>query len=41
MKSPAMGIFPSLETLGAQMVLVVLFILALIKTFIPHHEQAA
>jgi len=38
---PAMGIFPSLETLGAQMVLVVLFILALIKTFIPRHEQAA
>ena len=38
---PAMGIFPSLETLGAQMVLIVLFILALIKTFIPRHEPAA
>ena len=38
---PAMGIFPSLETLGAQMVLVVLFILALIKTFIPRPQPAA
>lgn len=38
---PSMGIFPSLETLGAQAVLVALFILALIKTFMPRHEPAA
>ena len=37
---PSMGIFPSIETLGAQMVLIVLFILALIKTFIPRHDPA-
>jgi len=38
---PSMGIFPSLETLGAQAVLIALFVLAMIKTFIPRHEEAA
>lgn len=36
----AIGIFPTLETLGAQVVLVVLFVLALVKTFWPRRSVA-
>jgi high-affinity iron transporter len=32
---PAMGIFPSMETLTAQAILLLLFVFALIKTFVP------
>jgi high-affinity iron transporter len=38
---PAMGIFPSLETLAAQALLIALFVLALVKTFAPRREPAA
>ncbi len=38
---PAMGIFPSLETLAAQALLIALFVLALVKTFVPRREPAA
>ena len=38
---PSMGIFPSIETLAAQALLIALFILALVKTFIPRREPAA
>ena len=37
---PSMGIFPSLETLGAQAVLIALFVLAMFKTFMPRREPA-
>jgi high-affinity iron transporter len=40
---PAMGIFPSIETLSGQAILLVLFVFALIKTFLPRaaHEQTS
>ncbi|HVF38766.1 MAG TPA: cytochrome c/FTR1 family iron permease [Gemmatimonadaceae bacterium] len=40
---PSMGIFPSMETLVAQIILVGLFVFALIKTFMPrrHTPEAA
>ncbi|MDF2775636.1 MAG: hypothetical protein K0S86_5137, partial [Geminicoccaceae bacterium] len=36
----ALGIFPSVETLLAQALLVVLFVIALVKTFWPHRAVA-
>ena len=36
----AMGIYPTLETLGAQLVLVLLFAFALLKTFWPKRSVA-
>jgi high-affinity iron transporter len=35
---PAMGIFPSLETAGAQAILLLLFLFMIVKTFMPRHE---
>ena len=37
---PAMGIFPSLETAGAQAVLLLLFLFMIVKTFMPRNETA-
>ncbi|HEX2723681.1 MAG TPA: cytochrome c/FTR1 family iron permease [Gemmatimonadaceae bacterium] len=38
---PSMGIFPSLETLVAQGILVVLFVFMIVKTFMPRAETVA
>jgi len=38
---PSMGIFPSVETLAGQGLLIVLFVFAMIKTFLPRQERAA
>jgi high-affinity iron transporter len=38
---PSMGIFPSLETLAAQAILLVLFVFMVVKTFLPPSEPAA
>jgi high-affinity iron transporter len=38
---PAMGIFPSMETLTAQAILLLLFVFALVKTFIPDRNATA
>ena len=37
---PSMGVFPSMETLAAQVVLIVLFVFALAKTFLPRNASA-
>lgn len=36
---PSMGIFPSMETVVAQGILLLLLVFALLKTFLPAHEQ--
>lgn len=38
---PSLGIFPSLETSVPQIILLVLFLFMLVKTFMPHKEAAA
>jgi high-affinity iron transporter len=38
---PSMGIFPSMETLVPQAILVVLFIFMIARTFIPTSERQA
>ena len=35
---PAMGMFPSLETAGAQAILLLLFLFMMVKTFMPRDE---
>jgi high-affinity iron transporter len=38
---PSMGIFPSMETLVAQGILVALFVFMIVKTFLPQREAAS
>ena len=38
---PSMGIFPSMETLAAQGILIALFVFMIVKTFMPRAETAA
>jgi high-affinity iron transporter len=38
---PSLGVFPSLETTVPQIILLVLFIFMIVKTFMPHKETAA
>jgi high-affinity iron transporter len=35
---PSMGIFPSVETLVAQSILLVLFLFMIVKTFVPSRD---
>jgi high-affinity iron transporter len=38
---PSLGVFPSLETIVPQAILLLLFLFMLVKTFMPHKEAAA
>ena len=38
---PSLGIFPSMETLVAQAILLVLFIFMVVKTFMPERSSAS
>jgi high-affinity iron transporter len=38
---PSLGVFPSLQTMIPQAILLVLFIFMIVKTFMPHKEAVA